>query len=81
MAQVEDSLRRLRTDYIDLYQTHDDDPSIPLEDVLGTLGDLIAAGKVRAIGASNYSAERFAEELGVSEKHRMARYGLYLIIR
>ena len=71
---VDASLKRLQTDYIDLYQTHDDDPSIPLEDVLGTLGDLIAAGKVRTIGASNYSAERFAEALEVSEKHRLARY-------
>ena len=71
---VDASLKRLNTDYIDLYQSHDDDPNIPFEDVLGTFGDLIAAGKVRAIGASNYTAERLAAALDVSEKHRLARY-------
>lgn len=71
---VDASLKRLQTDYIDLYQTHDDDPAIPLEDVLGTLGELIQAGKVRAIGASNYSAARLAEALDCSERHRLARF-------
>lgn len=71
---VDASLTRLQTDYIDLYQTHDDDPAIPFEDVLGTLGDLIQAGKVRAIGASNYSAARLAEALDCSERHRLARF-------
>lgn len=71
---VDASLTRLQTDYIDLYQTHDDDPNIPFEDVLGTLGDLIQAGKVRAIGASNYSAARLAEALDCSERHRLARF-------
>ena len=71
---VDASLKRLNTDYIDLYQSHDDDPNIPFEDVLGTFGDLIAAGTVRAIGASNYTAERLAAALDVSEKHRLARY-------
>ena len=71
---VDASLKRLNTDYIDLYQSHDDDPNIPFEDVLGTFGDLIAAGKVRAIGASNYTAERLAAALDVSEKHRLTRY-------
>lgn len=71
---VDASLTRLQTDYIDLYQTHDDDPNIPFEDVLGTLGDLIQAGKVRAIGASNYSAARLAEALDCSEQHRLARF-------
>lgn len=71
---VDASLKRLQTDYIDLYQTHDDDPNIPFEDVLGTLGDLIQAGKVRAIGASNYSAARLAEALDCSEQHRLARF-------
>ena len=71
---VDASLKRLQTDYIDLYQTHDDDPNIPFEDVLGTLGDLIQAGKVRAIGASNYSAARLAEALDCSERHRLARF-------
>ncbi|QIL83296.1 aldo/keto reductase [Diaphorobacter sp. HDW4A] len=71
---VDASLKRLNTDYIDLYQSHDDDPSIPLEDVMGTFGELIEAGKVRAVGASNYSAARLAEALECSEKHRLARY-------
>ncbi len=71
---VDASLKRLQTDYIDLYQSHDDDAGIPLEDVLGTFGDLIQEGKVRAIGASNYSAERFAQALEVSTRHRLARY-------
>ena len=71
---VDASLTRLQTDYIDLYQTHDDDPNIPLEDVLGTLGELIQAGKVRAIGASNYSAQRLAEALDCSDRHRLARF-------
>ncbi|WP_370681455.1 aldo/keto reductase [Comamonas sp. GB3 AK4-5] len=71
---VDASLQRLQTDYIDLYQTHDDDPSIPFEDVLGTLGELIQAGKVRAIGASNYSAQRLAEALDCSERHGLARF-------
>lgn len=71
---VDASLQRLQTDYIDLYQTHDDDPNIPFEDVLGTLGDLIQAGKVRAIGASNYSAERLAAALDCSERHGLARF-------
>ena len=71
---VDASLRRLQTDYIDLYQSHDDDASVPLEDVLGTFGDLIKQGKVRAIGASNYSAPRLAEALQTSQKHSLARY-------
>jgi aryl-alcohol dehydrogenase-like predicted oxidoreductase len=71
---VDASLQRLQTDYIDLYQTHDDDPQIPFEDVLGTLGDLIQAGKVRAIGASNYSAQRLAKALDCSQRHGLARF-------
>ncbi len=71
---VDASLKRLNTDYIDLYQSHDDDPRIPFEDVMGTFGDLIQEGKVRAVGASNYSAVRLAEALETSEKHRLARY-------
>lgn len=71
---VDASLKRLQTDYIDLYQSHDDDPDIPFEDVMGTFGDLIREGKVRAVGASNYSAGRLAAALECSEKHRLARY-------
>lgn len=71
---VDRSLKRLRTDYIDLYQTHIDDPDTPLDETLGAFGELIEAGKVRAIGASNYSAERLAEALDVSAKHGLPRY-------
>lgn len=54
---VEDSLRRLQTDYIDLYQQHAPDPTTPLEDTMGTLHDLVQEGKVREIGCSNFTAE------------------------
>ena len=73
-SAVEASLKRLNTDYIDLYQAHADDPSVPLEETLGAFADLIKAGKVRAIGASNYSAERLAEALKVSKAHGLPRY-------
>lgn len=71
---VEDSLRRLQTDHIDLYQSHDDDPSVPLADTLGAFADLIQAGKVRAIGASNFTAPRLAEALQTSERLGLPRY-------
>src|SRR4051795_12988423 len=70
---VEASLKRLQTDYIDLYQSHKDDPNTPLEETLSAYADLIRAGKVRAIGASNYTAARLQEALDVS-----ARMGLPL---
>ena len=73
-SAVDASLKRLNTDYIDLYQAHADDPTIALEETLGAFGDLIKAGKVRAIGASNYSAERLAEALKVSKQHGLPRY-------
>jgi aryl-alcohol dehydrogenase-like predicted oxidoreductase len=71
---VEASLRRLQTDRIDLYQAHKDDPATPLEETLGTFADLIRQGKVRAIGASNYSADRLAEALRVSRENDLPRY-------
>src|SRR5690606_14319981 len=71
---VEDSLRRLQTDCIDLYQSHTDDTSVPLEDTLGEYTRLIEAGKVRAVGASNYSASRLAEALRISAEQSLARY-------
>lgn len=71
---VEASLRRLQTDYIDLYQSHDDDVDTPLEETMETFGQLIKQGKVRAIGASNYSAKRLAEALQVSEQNGYPRY-------
>src|ERR1700761_9613579 len=58
---VEASLKRLQTDYIDLYQSHDDDKDTPLQETLATYNDLIKQGKVRAIGASNYTGVRFKE--------------------
>lgn len=71
---VEASLRRLRTDYIDLYQAHRDRAETPLEETLAAFDKLIKAGKVRAIGASNYTAARFAEALAVSSANGLARY-------
>lgn len=71
---VEDSLRRLQTDHIDLYQSHDDDTSTPLEETMSAFGELIREGKVRAIGASNYSVERLQEALQTSARLGVARY-------
>jgi aryl-alcohol dehydrogenase-like predicted oxidoreductase len=71
---AEESLRRLQTDYIDLYFSHRDDPSVPFEETFGAYQKLIEQGKVRAIGASNYSAARFAEALKVSREHGLPRY-------
>jgi aryl-alcohol dehydrogenase-like predicted oxidoreductase len=73
-SAVEASLKRLQTDVIDLYQSHDDDASVPLADTLGAYADLIKAGKVRAIGASNFTAPRLAEALAVSAAHGLPRY-------
>ncbi|KWT64422.1 MULTISPECIES: aldo/keto reductase [unclassified Variovorax] len=71
---VDASLKRLQTDHIDLYQSHDDDADTPLADTLGAFAELIKAGKVRAIGASNYSAPRLAEALDVAERQGLPRY-------
>ncbi|MBK0402468.1 aldo/keto reductase [Adhaeribacter sp. BT258] len=71
---AEDSLKRLQTDYIDLYQSHYDDPATPLDETLEAYQTLINAGKVRAIGASNYSAERLAEALKTSDEMNLPRY-------
>jgi aryl-alcohol dehydrogenase-like predicted oxidoreductase len=71
---VEDSLRRLQTDRIDLYQSHKDDESTPMEETLQAYADLIKAGKVRAIGASNFSAARLVQALEVSRQHGLPRY-------
>ncbi|MES2615301.1 MAG: aldo/keto reductase [Bdellovibrionota bacterium] len=74
IAAVEDSLRRLQTDYIDLYQSHQDDFSIPLEETLEAYALLIKQGKVRAIGASNYSAQRLSESVKISKQKELPRY-------
>jgi aryl-alcohol dehydrogenase-like predicted oxidoreductase len=71
---VEDSLRRLQTDYIDLYQAHRDDANTPLAETLGAFTELLRQGKVRAIGASNYSGQRLAEALEVSKQEKLASY-------
>ncbi|PBI80135.1 MULTISPECIES: aldo/keto reductase [Rahnella] len=71
---VEASLKRLQTDYIDLYQSHDDDADTPLAETMAAFDALIKEGKVRAVGASNYSAPRLAEALKVSQENGLARY-------
>ena len=71
---VEASLKRLQTDYIDLYQSHDDDKDTPLTETLATYTDLIKQGKVRAIGASNYTADRLEQALEISETTGLAAY-------
>ncbi|MFT3818091.1 MAG: aldo/keto reductase [Rubrivivax sp.] len=71
---VDDSLRRLQTDRIDLYQAHTDDADTPLADTLGAFADLIRAGKVRAIGASNYGAPRLQQALQTSAELGLPRY-------
>ncbi|WP_332811524.1 aldo/keto reductase [Sphingomonas sp.] len=73
-AAVEASLRRLRTDYIDLYYAHRDDDKTPLDETLGAFDRLVKAGKVRVIGASNYSAERLAQALEVSRREGLVRF-------
>jgi len=74
MRAVERSLERLRTDYIDLYQAHRDDADTPMEETLSTFGELIRAGKVRAIGASNFKADRLREALRISAAKGLPRY-------
>ncbi len=72
--EVEHSLRRLQTDYIDLYMSHRDDPQTPQAETLETYAGLIKAGKVRAIGASNFTAARLREALDLAATHGLPRY-------
>jgi aryl-alcohol dehydrogenase-like predicted oxidoreductase len=74
MRAVEDSLRRLQTDHIDLYQSHRDDPDTPIEETLAAYQELIQQGKVRVIGASNFSAPRLAASLETSARLGLPRY-------
>jgi aryl-alcohol dehydrogenase-like predicted oxidoreductase len=74
LRAAEDSLRRLQTDTIDLYQSHTDDADTPIEETLAAYAQLISQGKVRAIGASNYKADRFAAALEISKKMGLPRY-------
>ncbi|BAT52565.1 aldo/keto reductase [Nostoc sp. NIES-3756] len=71
---VEESLQRLQTDYIDLYQSHIDDETVPLEETLETYSELIRQGKVRAIGASNYNGSRLLQALEISHQYGYPRY-------
>lgn len=73
-AAAEDSLRRLQVDHIDLYYAHIDDPDTPIEETLTAFDALVRAGKVRYIGASNYSAERLTEALSISDREGLARF-------
>jgi aryl-alcohol dehydrogenase-like predicted oxidoreductase len=73
-ACAEMSLRRLRTDYIDLLYVHRDDEEVPMEETLGALDELVRAGKVRHIAASNFSAERLTQALDLSEREGLSRY-------
>jgi aryl-alcohol dehydrogenase-like predicted oxidoreductase len=74
LQSADESLSRLQTDYIDLYQSHRDDPATPIEETLEAYAELIRQGKVRAIGASNYSAERLRRSLLTSERLGLPRY-------
>jgi len=77
LKAVETSLQRLQTDHIDLYQTHWDVEATPVEETLEAYAQLVKQGKVRTIGASNFSAPRLAESLAVSAKRRYPRYESY----
>jgi aryl-alcohol dehydrogenase-like predicted oxidoreductase len=74
LASVEGSLQRLQTDYIDLYQSHKADPETPIEETLSAYAELIAAGKVRAIGASNYATAQLSTALEASVRLDLPRY-------
>jgi aryl-alcohol dehydrogenase-like predicted oxidoreductase len=73
-SAIEASLQRLQTDYIDLYQSHYDDLTTPLEETLAAYGELIKQGKIRAIGASNYTAERLSQALAISKQNQFPSY-------
>jgi len=73
-AACDDSLRRLQTDYIDLYYAHQDDPDTPIEETLGAFDSLVKAGKVRYIAASNFTPERLQESLNISKAQGLVSY-------
>jgi aryl-alcohol dehydrogenase-like predicted oxidoreductase len=85
MKSIDGSLRRLRTDHVDLYQVHHPEPDVPHEEILGPLAELVSAGKVRFIGECNYSAWRHAQSDAVSEKKAwpkmVSAQGFYNLLR
>jgi aryl-alcohol dehydrogenase-like predicted oxidoreductase len=74
MTEIDNSLRRLGVDHVDLYQTHRNDPTTPIEETLEALHDVVKAGKARYIGASNMTAWEFARALYVADKHGWTRF-------
>ncbi|MFE7129662.1 aldo/keto reductase [Streptomyces sp. NPDC057638] len=75
-AAAEASLKRLNTDHIDLYYTHYDDPSVPVEEIVTALDGLVRAGKIRAVGASNVTPERLQESLDFADREGLTRYSV-----
>jgi aryl-alcohol dehydrogenase-like predicted oxidoreductase len=74
LSAVEDSLRRLQTDYIDLYMAHKDDPDTPMDETLEAFSQLLSQGKVRAIGASNFTADRLSQSQAAAKRLGLPRY-------
>jgi aryl-alcohol dehydrogenase-like predicted oxidoreductase len=74
LDSLERSLRRLRTDYVDLYQAHEPDPDTPIDETLRTFDDLLSQGKVRYVGCSNYRAWQVAQANALAERHGWARF-------
>lgn len=74
LDQIEASLTRLQIEYVDLYQAHSDDPTVPLEETLAAFDNLVQRGLVRYVGASNYQAWRLMQALWISDKHDLVRY-------
>ena len=73
-SALDDSLRRLQTDYVDIYYSHEDDSKVPMEDTLGRYTELIGAGKIRYIAASQHTAERLQQALDISKANNFASY-------
>jgi aryl-alcohol dehydrogenase-like predicted oxidoreductase len=79
IKSVDDSLRRLGTDYIDLYQMHSFDAIAPIEETLNTLDDLVRSGKIRYVGCSNFSGWHLMKSLAISEKYNLPRYASHQV--